>query len=113
MRTTLTLILALAAFALATATAAAATTILRPNATTMIQSPWTVSPFGTTADAVLDDAVVQPSAPSTAADLVTVSGRAAGPYVMLSFPAPNLPAGTAPTAVTAWIYTSVGAGQTL
>jgi hypothetical protein len=112
MRYSLTLALALVAAALGAATASADTTIVRPSATALINAPWSVSPIGGDAAAVLADAVTAPAVPSTTGDLLS-AGTGSGAYVGVTLPAPSLPAGATPTAVTAWIYAGVGSTQNL
>src|SRR3954452_5170855 len=110
MRVAPILVLALAALALGTAPAGAATVIVRPNATTKLDLAWAVT-TGKTADAVLADVVTHAGTPSTSGDRLT-AGFGPG-SATVSFPAPSLPAGATPTAVTAWVYASVGILQML
>ena len=112
MRCKLIGVLALAVCALTAGTASAATTIVRPNGTTSIDPAWAVSPAGAHADAVLADAVTQPAPPSTTGDFLS-AGSALGAYTVVTFPAPDLPAASVPSAVTLWFYASVGLPQTL
>src|SRR3954451_24597711 len=110
MRVAPILVLALAALALGAAPAGAATVIVRPNATTKLDLAWAVT-TGKTADAVLADVVTHAGTPSTSGDRLT-AGFGPG-SATVSFPAPSLPAGATPTAVTAWVYASVGILQML
>jgi hypothetical protein len=111
MRLTPFLVVALLAAAVAPGAASAATIIVRPNATTMVQVPWAVSPAGQ-ADVTLADAVTQPAAPSLTGATLT-AGPGLNAYSKVSLPTPNVPAGATPSAVTAWVYASIGVGQAL
>jgi hypothetical protein len=110
MRTMSVAVLALAAIALGAVPAGASTVIVRPNATTKLDLAWAVT-TGKTADAVLADVVTHTATPVTSGDQLT-AGFGPG-SATVSFPAPSLPAGATPTAVTAWVYASVGILQML
>jgi hypothetical protein len=110
MRTVPVLVLTLVALALGSVPAGASTTIVRPNATTKLDLAWAVT-TGKTADAVLADAVTHTGTPSTSGDQL-VAGFGPG-SATVRFPAPSLPAGATPSAVTAWVYASVGILQLL
>ena len=94
----------------ATAPANAATYVLRPDGT--VSNVWTVTPSGSTAQVVLDDAVLQPTAPSTATDYLTVTGN--GPKVAeVTVGTQALAPGDTVTSTTAWAYVATGSGRTV
>jgi hypothetical protein len=112
MRVTPTLALAALAVALAPGCASASTIILRPSGTQQMQAPWAVSPPGTPADVTLADPVIQPAAPPLTGATLT-AGAGINAYTKVTLPTPSIPAGATPTAVTTWVYFSVGAPQAL
>lgn len=85
-------------------TAQGATYTLRPDST--VTSNWTVTPTGSAAFAVLDDAVLQPTAPSTSSDHLSSStvGNAAEIHVQTQ----PLAAGDTVLSTTAWAYLQPG-----
>lgn len=81
-----------------------ATYTLRPDST--VTSNWTVTPTGSAAFAVLDDPVLQPTAPSTSSDHLSTSsvGNAAEVHVLTQTLAP----GDTVLSTTAWAYLQPG-----
>lgn len=100
----------LVTFALSVSSAHAATYVLRPNAT--VSNAWTVNPTGVSAYTVLDDALLQPTAPSTSSDYLNANAN--GPKVAeVHVDMQPLAPGDAPDATTAWAYIATGSTRTV
>lgn len=82
----------------------AATYTLRPDST--VTSNWTITPTGSAAFAVLDDAVLQPTAPSTSSDHLSTSS--AGSATEVGVQAQPLGSGDTVLSTTAWAYLEPG-----
>ena len=102
--------LAAVAVAVLPAAAHAGTYTLRPDGTVL--GDWAATPSGAAEWDVLDDAVDQPGAPSTATDYLSSSGIGAS-LVQVSLSTVPLPADQTVTAATAWAYVAPGAGRSV
>lgn len=89
------------------ASASAATYQLRPDGT-LTASSWSAVPGTTPLWDTLDDAVVQPAAPSTASDYATTGGSFA---LESSLTTVTLASGETPASLTGWAYFSTPAGR--
>ncbi len=81
-----------------------ATYTLRPDST--VTSSWTVTPTGSAAFAVLDDPVLQPTAPSTSSD--HLSSSTVGAVAEVGVQSQPLGAGDTVLSTTAWAYLQPG-----
>lgn len=104
------LALAFIALCVATETAGAATYYLQPNST--VSNAWTVAPAGSTVDSVLDDAVLSPTAPSTASDYINANAN--GPRVAeVHVGTQSIAPGDTVSTTIARAYLSTGSGRTV
>lgn len=83
-----------------------ATYLLRPSADTKAQ--WVEDPVGT-AFSVLDDAVTQPTAPTTGSDRITSATN--GDICTLEVPDQQLLPGESVTQIKLWVYIQTAAGR--
>ena len=105
-------VLALVLAMLVPVTSEAATYTLRPNSTVTNSPAWTLNPTtGSTVHGVLDDAVLQPTAPSTTSDFIRTN--ASGRIAEIGMDTQQLASGDAVTSTVARVYALNGNSRTI